>query len=238
MALALLTSLWLVSAAGNCLAEDAAQKGHEHAAPAADGHDHGDPDHADHDHDAHAENGANGHGHLEHKVHGKKPAPLLGAGTEFLDISWPLFFWTIVIFLVTAFLLKQFAWKPILASLDDREARIAESLRAAQEARDEARKIFEEKDAEFGRAQEEVKAILDEARQTAGKEAEALLAAAKARANESRQAAEREIEAAKIEALAELRGSAATLASAIVAKTVKKKVDPNDLGPLVEEVQR
>ena len=47
------------------------------------------------------------------------------------------FVWTIVAFVVVLFLLKKFAWKPILKSLNERESNIANSLAAAEIVRAE-----------------------------------------------------------------------------------------------------
>ena len=47
------------------------------------------------------------------------------------------FVWTIVAFVVVLLLLKKFAWKPILNSLDEREKGIADSLSTAERVRAE-----------------------------------------------------------------------------------------------------
>ncbi|MCS7074649.1 MAG: F0F1 ATP synthase subunit B, partial [Bacteroidia bacterium] len=48
-----------------------------------------------------------------------------------------LFFWTLIIFLTFFFLLKKFAWGPILAAIKEREQSIENSLQAAENARSE-----------------------------------------------------------------------------------------------------
>ncbi len=47
---------------------------------------------------------------------------------DLLIPSFGLIIWTLLAFLIVFFILKKFAWKPILASLNERETTIADSL--------------------------------------------------------------------------------------------------------------
>lgn len=58
--------------------------------------------------------------------------------------DYGLLFWALISFGVLLFILKKFAWKPILQALKNREDSIARSLRMAQEARAEIEKLQEE----------------------------------------------------------------------------------------------
>ena len=49
-----------------------------------------------------------------------------------------LMFWTIVNFLLLAFLLAKFAWKPLMNALDSREKQIAEDVAGAHKAKEDA----------------------------------------------------------------------------------------------------
>ena len=48
-----------------------------------------------------------------------------------------LLFWTLIAFLVVFFLLKSFAWKPILATLKERETGIADAIASADKVKAE-----------------------------------------------------------------------------------------------------
>ena len=50
---------------------------------------------------------------------------------ELLTPSFGLLFWTLLAFLTVFFILRKFAWGPILKSLSERETGIAESIAAA-----------------------------------------------------------------------------------------------------------
>jgi len=55
-----------------------------------------------------------------------------------MDLVTPdvgLLFWTFVSFAILYFLLKKFAWKPILGSVNEREQSIHEALLAAEKAK-------------------------------------------------------------------------------------------------------
>src|SRR5574344_940512 len=94
-----------------------------------------------------------------------------------------LMFWTIVNFLILAFLLAKFAWKPLLKSLKEREDKIANDVASAQQARNEAQRIQKELEARLESIAKESSAKLKEAAALGAKEREAILSAAKAEAH-------------------------------------------------------
>ena len=50
------------------------------------------------------------------------------------EFSVGLFFWQTVLFIALIFLLRKFAWKPILNAVIEREEKIEGALKAAEEA--------------------------------------------------------------------------------------------------------
>lgn len=61
-----------------------------------------------------------------------------------MDLVMPelgLLFWMLVSFSLLLFILKKFAWKPILKALSDRENSIDEALKAAEAAKNEMVKL-------------------------------------------------------------------------------------------------
>ena len=57
------------------------------------------------------------------------------------EFSLGLFFWQSAIFIGLLFLLKKFAWKPILDAVNERETSIKDALSSAEEARAEMEKL-------------------------------------------------------------------------------------------------
>ena len=55
------------------------------------------------------------------------------------SFSVGLFFWQLILFLVLLFLLRKYAWKPILTSVINREESIKEGLESAEKAKEQYR---------------------------------------------------------------------------------------------------
>ncbi|MFT3908992.1 MAG: F0F1 ATP synthase subunit B [Ferruginibacter sp.] len=85
-----------------------------------------------------------------------------------MDLLLPhlgLIVWTLLAFLVVLFILKKFAWKPILKGLNDREANIAESIATAEKVRKEMSELKSENEALLVAAREERGIMLKEAKE-------------------------------------------------------------------------
>lgn len=76
-----------------------------------------------------------------------------------------LLFWTLVAFLIVFFILKKFAWKPILKGLNDREANINDSIATAEKVRLEMAQLKSENEALLVTAREERAVMLKEAKE-------------------------------------------------------------------------
>ncbi|MBD0367501.1 MAG: F0F1 ATP synthase subunit B, partial [Flavisolibacter sp.] len=74
---------------------------------------------------------------------------------ELLTPSFGLIFWTLLAFLIVFFILRKFAWKPILNSLDNRERVIADSLETAERVKREMAQLKSENEELMAKAREE-----------------------------------------------------------------------------------
>ena len=84
-----------------------------------------------------------------------------------MDLLLPhlgLIVWTILAFLVVLFILKKYAWGPILKGLNDREANIANSIATADKVRMEMAELKSENEALLVAAREERAIMLREAK--------------------------------------------------------------------------
>lgn len=132
-----------------------------------------------------------------------------------------LFFWTLIIFLIFFFLLRRFAWKPILSALNAREATIEASLSEAKAAKEEMARLKADNEALLKEARIERDKILQDANAMADRIVkEARDAAAEAGAKE-RDKAKQQIEAEKLSALAEIKDTAAALAVDVAEKILR-----------------
>ena len=81
------------------------------------------------------------------------------------DFSFGLFIWQIVIFVGLIFLLKKFAWKPILDAVNDREEGIKNALLSAENARKEMQNLQADNQRILQEARLERDTMLKEARE-------------------------------------------------------------------------
>jgi F-type H+-transporting ATPase subunit b len=111
-----------------------------------------------------------------------------------------LIFWSALGFLIVLFLLTKYAWKPILAALDEREKSIDDALKSAEIARNEMsnlkaenEKIIHEakieRDNMLHKASEAAKQMIDEAKEKAHSEGAKMIENAKATIETEKQAA-------------------------------------------------
>lgn len=134
-----------------------------------------------------------------------------------------LFFWSTLIFLVFFFILRRFAWKPIINALNQREESINDALSQAQKARDEMQQLNADNEALLKEARQERDSIIREANEIKDR----IIADAKAAAVEA-ETAEREktrqlIENEKRSALAEIRDTAAAISVEVAEKILRKE---------------
>lgn len=116
------------------------------------------------------------------------------------DFSFGLFFWQIFVLVVLIFLLKKFAWKPILQSLNEREEGIQKALDSAEEAKKEMQNLKadnekmkqearQERDAMLKEAQQMKKQMISEASEEAAKKADDILVKAQTSIENEKKAA-------------------------------------------------
>lgn len=89
-----------------------------------------------------------------------------------MDLLLPklgLIVWTFLAFLIVFYILKKFAWKPILQSLKDRETNIANSLATAEKVKLEMTQLKSDNEALLIKAREERAAMIKDAKDIADK---------------------------------------------------------------------
>ena len=144
-----------------------------------------------------------------------------------MDLITPgigLLFWMFLAFGTVLFILKKFAWKPILEALEERESSITTALSEARMARQEVSLLKVKNDELILEVQEERDAILKDARDTKS----AMVADAKNRAKEEAdrmiQQAREEILSEKNAAIADIKGQVALLSLEIAEKILKSEL--------------
>jgi F-type H+-transporting ATPase subunit b len=82
------------------------------------------------------------------------------------EFSVGLFFWQLVIFVALIFLLRKFAWKPILSAVEERETKISDALDLAEKTKQEMTQLKAQNEELIKQARQERDEILNAARQT------------------------------------------------------------------------
>lgn len=74
-----------------------------------------------------------------------------------------LMIWTVVTFAGLAFVLRRFAWKPILAALDSREDSLRQNIRSAEESKKAAADLRQEYEARLAGVEAKTRELLAQA---------------------------------------------------------------------------
>lgn len=138
-----------------------------------------------------------------------------------------LTFWMIVVFGLLMFLLKKFAWKPILNALHERENSIDEALKSAEIAREQMTKLQSDNEAMHKQAREERDQILKEAREMKENIISEARKAADLEGKRMIQKATDEINKQKAAAIDELKNQVAGLSVSIAEKLIGNQLSNN-----------
>lgn len=143
---------------------------------------------------------------------------------ELIQPAIGLIFWMSVSFLLLLFILRKFAWKPILKMLSDRETSIAEALNSARKAKDEMANLKADNERLLNEARAERDRMLKEARDTKDSIVAEAKSKAQAEANKVMQQARETIQTEKLAAITELKNQVATMSIEIAEKILRTEL--------------
>ncbi|MEX1185603.1 MAG: F0F1 ATP synthase subunit B [Gemmatimonadaceae bacterium] len=155
-------------------------------------------------------------------------------GTSLMSANTGVMFWVLVIFITLWIVLARYAFKPITAAVEAREAALREAIEAAKRDRDEAALLLLQHRAKIEEARADAQRFIAEAR-TAGEKVRAhMLEETKAEQQEMLERARREIEAERDRAIAQLRREAVELAISGAEKVIERNLDSDANRKIVE----
>jgi len=143
-------------------------------------------------------------------------------------ISWPFFLAQVLNFSIVAFILWKFAFKPVLATLDERQHKIAAGLAYAEEMKAKLEATQQESAASAKRAQHEATHIIEEARKAAKDFLDKQSQETSAKANDILAKAQQAIELEKKKMLAEARTEIARLVVVTTQRVLAKELTDAD----------
>lgn len=140
------------------------------------------------------------------------------------DFSIGLFFWQTVLFVALIFLLRKFAWKPILNAVNQREDNIQEALDMAEKTKAEMKKLQTQNENLIKEARIERDEMIKEAKETSTQMVNDAKNKAKEEAEKIMESAQQRIAAEKNAAMAELKTQVATIALEIAEKVIREEL--------------
>jgi len=140
------------------------------------------------------------------------------------EFSIGLFFWQTIIFILLIFLLKKYAWKPILDAVNEREEGIKNALLSAEKAKEEMASLQSDNEATLKKARAERDSLLKEAREIKQQLIDDAKNEAQSEAKKIISQAQETIQNEKKAAISDLKNQVATLSIDIAEKVLKEKL--------------
>lgn len=147
---------------------------------------------------------------------------------ELLNPDFGLVFWMLLSFGLLLVLLRKYAWKPILSSIQKREESITNALNSAKEAEKKLSELKSENEALLAEARKERDIILKEAREAKEKIIGEAKGIAQEEATRLVTSARENINNEKMKAITELRNQVAVLSLEIAEKILKENLSTGD----------
>ena len=163
------------------------------------------------------------------------PLAKSSGGSFLVSPALGLMVWTLVLFGITMWVLKRYAFPRIQEALDKRANAIRDNIEAAERQRKEADELLEEYRARLTEAREQADDIIARARKAADAAKADAAEDGKARREELVAAARRDIEMETNRSLARIRSEVADLTVAATEKLTRKSLDDADHKRLVED---
>lgn len=153
-----------------------------------------------------------------------------------------LFVWTLLAFLIFFFLLKKFAWGPILGALNERESNIADSIESAERVKKEMALMQAENEKVLNEARTERSNILREAKETKDKIVAEAENEAKEKANKIVADARQLIHNEKQAALIDVKNQVGNLVIEVSEKVLRRELQDKEasesyISKLASEIQ-
>ncbi|MCC5805271.1 MAG: F0F1 ATP synthase subunit B [Opitutales bacterium] len=143
-------------------------------------------------------------------------------------VEWPILFAQVVNFAIVAYLLYRFAFKPVVATLDERQRKISDGLQFAEEAKTRLAESEKRQAQILQEAQAEAQRIHKEARNNAAAFEERMRNDTARQIEEMRRRADEANEMERKRILAEVRGEIARLVVLTTGKVLRKDLSEEE----------
>jgi F-type H+-transporting ATPase subunit b len=158
--------------------------------------------------------------------------------TSAFGLNWPGFIAQVVSFSVVAFVLWRFAFKPVIATLDERQQKISSGLQYAEEMKAKLAAAQQQSADLIQQAQVKATALVNEARQSAKDFLDKQTQEATQKANDLLVKAQHAIELERRKMIAEARTEIATLVITTTERVLAKKLSDAERASYNESAAR
>lgn len=141
----------------------------------------------------------------------------------------------IINFFILLFLLTKLAWKPLLAAIEERQARIANNIESAERDRAAAEQMKADYQSQMQQAKSDAQAIVDKAMKLAEDAKTEIIASAREEHARLLAAAQEQIARERQQALEDIRNEVVVLSLAAATKVIGHSVDERVNAKLVDE---
>ena len=161
-------------------------------------------------------------------------APLL-ADSGLIEVVPGLMIWTLIVFAITFFVLRRYAFGPIQTAIDKRRDRIREALDAADQARSESEKLVEQQREALAAARAQAEEMLTDARRLAEDQQRRLREELDVERQRRIEETRKDVEAETARAIGQIRAEVASLALEATEKVTGKVLTEADQRRLIED---
>lgn len=146
------------------------------------------------------------------------------------DMFAMLFFFGLLLFL-----LKKFAWGPLMNIMQEREEHVSNEIDAAEESRKEAAIAAEKAETRLLETRQEAQKIVEDAKNAGVQQEQSIVASASKEAERLKEEAQKEIQNEKEKALQALQDQVASLSVLVASKVIEKELSAEDQEGLITE---
>ncbi|AXI10626.1 ATP synthase F0 subunit B [Oceanobacillus zhaokaii] len=156
----------------------------------------------------------------------------LGAvgGFRLGDMAAQLFF-----FLLLLWLLKKFAWGPLMNTMQKREEYVASEIESAEKNRLEAEAASKQAAEQLNQVRQEAQKMIEDAKNAGLKQEQDIIEAARLEASRIKEQAQKDIQNEKEQAIQALQAQVASLSVLIASKVIEKEITAGDQEKLINE---
>ncbi len=152
-----------------------------------------------------------------------------------MSFVWTSTVVTLISFGILYWLLSRYAIGPLMSVMEKRRELVLGQLNEASATREEAAAYVEQQKEALQQARKDAYDIIEQSRQTSGKQADQLIAQAKEESVRLKDEALRDIESEKNKAMAALRGEVGRVSVQIASKLIEKEIDEKSNEGLVDQ---